>query len=91
MKVNLKCTLIVSYDQEIEVSEEEYKAIQEEIEDDDEVSEYFIRNGIPHRSKAFDIISDRINYDEWLGVPDTFSDVEVNKIKTYYEGKATED
>lgn len=91
MKVNLKCTLIVSYDQEIEVSEEEYKAIQEEIEDDDEVSEYFIRNTIPHRSKAFDIISDRINYDEWLGVPDTFSDVEVNKIKTDYEGKATED
>ena len=44
MKVNLKCTLIVSYDQEIEVSEEEYKAIQEEIEDDDEVSEYFIQN-----------------------------------------------
>lgn len=47
MKVNLKCTLIVSYDQEIEVSEEEYKAIQDEIETDDEVSEYFYSERYP--------------------------------------------
>lgn len=70
MRVNIKCTQEVTYDQEVEMSEEDFAALSDIDYDVYESSD----------SKAFEILSSYINFHDVCYAGDCFESVEIDEV-----------